>query len=112
MLTQGSAPDPKCKLNITFLTLPHPLHCLICGKDIMIIVLLLPVMGDGKFGGWLIDVKVWAGGERVGCHTFSIFCSVFVLLLIVLSWLEHDSCVCFIVPCLLSLSLVLLIRHY
>ena len=45
-----SAPDPKCELNITFLTLPHPLHCLICIKDIMIIVLLLHVIGGGGDG--------------------------------------------------------------
>ena len=52
MLTQGPAPDPKCKLNITsFLTLPHLLHCLICAKDIMIIVFLPQVMGDGKVRG-------------------------------------------------------------
>ena len=50
MLTQGSAPDPKCDLNITFLTLQHPLHCLICAKDIMIIVLLLQVMEGWE--GW------------------------------------------------------------
>ena len=52
MLTQCPALDPKSKLNITsFVPLPHPLHCLICAKDIMIIVLLLQVMGDGKLGG-------------------------------------------------------------
>ena len=46
MLTQGPAPDPKYELNIRlFLTLPHPLHCFICAKDIMIIILLLHVMG-------------------------------------------------------------------
>ena len=50
MLTQGPAPDPKYKLNIiSFLTLPHSLHCLICTKDIMN-MLLLQVMG-----GW----EVW-----------------------------------------------------
>ena len=39
MLTQGPAPDPKCKLNISsFLTLPHPSDCLICANDIMTIV--------------------------------------------------------------------------
>ena len=33
MLTQGPAPDPKCKLNISsFLTLPHLLDCLICPR--------------------------------------------------------------------------------
>ena len=39
-------------------------------------------------------------GYRGGHHSFSIFCFVFVLLLIVLAWLVHDSyCVCFIVSC-------------
>ena len=43
---------------------------------------------------------------------FYLFCSVYVLL-IVLSWVVHDSCcVCFLVHFLLSLSLVPLIRHY
>ena len=53
ILTQGPAPDPKCKLNISsFLTLPHPLHCLICAKNIMIIVLLLQMMGEiRRLGG-------------------------------------------------------------
>ena len=36
MLTQGPAPDPKCKLNISsFFTLPYPLDCLICAKDMI-----------------------------------------------------------------------------
>ena len=51
MLTQGPARDPKCELNITFLALPDPLHCPICAKDIMVTVLSLQVMGDGKVGG-------------------------------------------------------------
>ena len=52
MLTQGLAPDPKCELNITFLTLPHPLHCPICANDVMVTVLLLQVMrGMGRLGG-------------------------------------------------------------
>ena len=42
MLTQGPAPDPKCKLNISsFFTLPHLLDCLICTKNSVSIVLLL-----------------------------------------------------------------------
>ena len=50
MLTQGPAPDPKCELNTTsFLTFPHPLHCPICAKD-MVTVLLLKVMG--RWEGW------------------------------------------------------------
>ena len=51
MLTQALGADPKCELNITsFLTFPHPLHCPICAKDIMVIVLLLQVMGGWE--GW------------------------------------------------------------
>ena len=46
MLTQGPAADSKCKFNISsFLTLPHPLDCLICAKDIMIQLFLLQIMG-------------------------------------------------------------------
>ena len=34
MLTQGPAPDPKCKLNISsFLTLLHLLDSLICTQN-------------------------------------------------------------------------------
>ena len=40
------------ELNIRpFLALPHLLHCPICAKDIMVTVLLLQVMEDGKVGG-------------------------------------------------------------
>ena len=63
MLTQGPAPDPKCKLNISsFLTLPHPSLCLVCANH-MVIVLLLQIMGGWKVGGrgWFIDVRVWVG---------------------------------------------------
>ena len=49
MLTRGPGPDPKCGFNITsFLTLPHPLYCPICAKDVMVTVLLLQAMG-----GWV-----------------------------------------------------------
>ena len=51
MLTQGPAPDPKCKLSISsFLTLPHLLDCLICTRNTMSIVFLLQMMGDGIGG--------------------------------------------------------------
>ena len=53
-------------------------------------------------GGGVAYVRVWVGGPQVGYQIFSMFCSVFVLLLIVLSWLVHDCCVCFIVPFLLN----------
>ena len=94
MLTQEPAPDPKCELNITsFLTLPHPLHCPICAKDIMVIVLLLQVMGGWE--GWgVVHLSQGLGGGTGGGYIFSIFCSVFVLLLIALSWLVHDSLFC------------------
>ena len=48
--TQGHTPDPKWEVNITsFLTFPHPLHCAICAKNIMVTVLLLQMMGGGSF---------------------------------------------------------------
>ena len=93
MLTQEPVPDPKCELNITsFLTLPHPLHCLICAKDIMVTLLLLQVMGDGKVGGGSFMLG-FGWGDGVGITVF-LFFVVFVLLLIVLSWLVHDSLLC------------------
>ena len=53
MLTQGPAPDPKCKLIISlFLTLPHLLDCLICTGNATSIILLLKIVGDGIGGGW------------------------------------------------------------
>ena len=73
MLTERPAPDPKCELNITsLLTLSHPLHCLICAEDVMVIV-LFQVMGDGKVGGWFIYVRVWVGGQGVGIIFFLFF---------------------------------------
>ena len=54
ILTQEATLDPKCELNITSsLTLPHPLHCTICDKDIMVTVLLLQVMGGWE--SWVVD---------------------------------------------------------
>ena len=45
MLTQGTAPDPKCKLNVSsFLTLPHLSDCLILTSNSVSIVLLLKMM--------------------------------------------------------------------
>ena len=96
MLTQGPTPDPKCELNIiSFLTLPHPLHCLICAKDIMVAVLLLQVMeGMGRLGAISFMLGfVWRTGG--GYHIFFLFFVLFLLLLlIVLSWLVHDSLFC------------------
>ena len=67
LLTQGPAPDRKCKLIISpFLTLPHLLDCLICTRKTMLIVLLLQIMGDEISAGWLIHIRVWLGGQGVG----------------------------------------------
>ena len=78
MLTQGLAPDPKCELNITsFLTLPHPLHCPISAKDIMVIVLLLQMMGDGKVGGGLF-ILGFGWGDRGWVYFFFLFLVLFL----------------------------------
>ena len=61
MLTQWPPRDPKCKVNISFLTLPHPLDCLICAKYIIIIVLLLKMMRGLDGWWWFIYVRVWVG---------------------------------------------------
>ena len=67
MLTQGPAPDPKCKLIISsFLTLPHLLDCLICTRNAMPIVLLFQMMGGWDRCGWFIYIRVWVGGQGVG----------------------------------------------
>ena len=96
MLTQGPAPDPKCRLNITsFLTFPHTLHCLICAKDIMSTVLLLQeIEGQESWGRGLIYVRVLVGEQGFDFILSLFFCLVFVLLLTVLSLLVHDSLLC------------------
>ena len=102
MLTQGPAPDPKCELNISsFLTLLYPLHCPICAKDIMVTTFLLQVMGGWEGCGVVHLCQGLGGGTGGGYHTFSIDCSDFVLLLIILSWLVHDSLLCLFVLLLL-----------
>ena len=66
-LTQGSAPGPECKLNISsFLTLPHLSDYLICTRNSMSIVLLLQIIGGWVRWGWLIHNRVWDRGQRVG----------------------------------------------
>ena len=90
----------------TSITLPHLCqgyhgHCIVTSSD----------GGMGRFGGGTFMSGSWVGGENVGI-SFSIFCSVFVLLLIVVSWPVHESLLC-LFPCsffVLSLSLIPLIR--
>ena len=68
--------------------------------------------GNRKVGGgsFMLGFE-WGDSGWVAFFLFS--CSNFVLLLIGLSWLVHNSCcVCFLVCFLLSLSLAPLIRHY
>ena len=82
----------------------------VLGRDIIIIALLLQVMGRGC---WLIYVRVWEGWQGVRIIFFFIFNSMFVLVLIVLSWVVHGSCcVCFFVSFRLSLSLIRSVRYY
>ena len=51
MLTQGPTADSKCKLYISsFLINPHQLDCLICAKNIMVIVMLLEMKGESAGG--------------------------------------------------------------
>ena len=74
MLTQGPAPDPNCELNIIlFLILSHPLHCLICAKNIMVTVLLHQVMGYGKVGGGVSFMLEFDWGNRVWVSYLSYF---------------------------------------
>ena len=130
MLTQGPAPDPKCKLIISsYLTLPQLLDCLICTRNAMPIVLLLQMMAGGGGGGgvdgiggggWLMYIRVWVGGQRVGIilwFLFSFSCAFafccLTFLVPLFRWLEHDGCcVCFFVFSLFSLSLVPLTRSH
>ena len=98
MLTQGPAPDPKCKLNISsFLTLPYLLDCLICTRNAMSTVLLLQLIGDGLGGGWLLYIRVWVWEQGlVSSYSFFVF-SVFAFCSLTFSvllfrWLEHDGC--------------------
>ena len=51
------------------------LHCPICVKDIMVIVLLLQVMGDGKVGGGSFMLEFGWGDRRwVSYFFYFLFC--------------------------------------
>ena len=121
MLTQGPAPDLKCKLNISsFLTLPNLLDCLICTRNCVSIVLLLWMVwgwdrqGDG---GWLIHIELQVADRGwVLSHSFFLlvlFSFVLSCLVSFFIWVNHDGCcVCFFVYYLFSLSPVPLTRSY
>ena len=130
MLTQGPAPDPKCKLNISsFFTLPHLLDCLICTRcqvphllDCLIYAHCIAIINDAGWDRWeMIDLCQGVGGETGGGYyliavVFLTWAVVFCSLMSSVSffkWLEHDSCcVCFFVYYLCSLSLVSLTKSY
>ena len=75
-MTQGPAPNPKCKLIISpFFTLPHLLDCLIFTKYAMSIVLLLQLNGGwARLGGsWFIFAFGWGDILKFLWLLFSIF---------------------------------------
>lgn len=83
MLTQWPPRDPKCKLNVSFLTFPHPLDCLVCTKYIIIIVLLPEMMRGWDGWWWFIYVWVWVEDRGWVSYFFLFFvqflccCSLF-----------------------------------
>ena len=117
MLTQGPAPDPKCKLIISsFLTLPHLLDCLNFTRNAMSIVLSLQILGGWNRWGWLIYIRVWVGGSG-WVPSYSFFSCAFVFVFSHSESLYLDdwsmmAVVCFFVFSLFSLSLVPLTRSY
>ena len=77
MLTQKSAPDPTCKLNISsFLTFSHSLDCLICAKDVMIIMIVTANEGGmGRLGvGSIVLGYRWGDREWVSHFLYFLFC--------------------------------------
>ena len=102
ILTQGPAPDPRCKSNISsFLTFPLLLQWFICTRNSMLIVVIINDGGwDRWWSGWLISGVIGRTGDEYYRLFFllAIFsCSVMSCFLLV-KWLEHDSCcVCFFV---------------
>ena len=116
MLTQGTAPDPKCKLNISlFITLPHLLDCLICTRNSVSILLLLWIIRGGDRWGVVDSISGCGWGNRVWVLSHSLFFFYLCPLMSCLFFkrVEHDSCcVCFFVYYLFSLSLVPLTKSY
>ena len=108
-LTQGPAPDPKCKLNFTsFLTLPHSFDCPICAKSSLFIVLFVQILGGRDVCGW--------GEGREGVYIIFffvrvVFCFILPLVPFIRSTRERWSCVVFFFL-LISLSSVPLTRRY
>ena len=113
MLTEGSAPDPKCKLFIlSFLTLPQLLDCFICTKNAISIALLLEMIGRWDWSGCLIYIRCVCVEPGYHLRVFVFFSSAFLSCSLTFSvslfrWLLHDGCyLCFFVFSLFSLSLV------
>ena len=92
MLTQGPAPDPKCKLVISsFLTLPRLLDFLICTRNAMFIVLLLQTM---------LGCDRWEGGG--GGHWFILRCGLGDRGGYYLTVFVFSLCFCILLPHVLS----------
>ena len=80
MLTQGPAPDPMCKLNVSsFLTLPHLSDCFSCTRNSVSIVLFLGIMwGWDRWRGGVVDSYQGVGGRTRGGYYFIAFLFVFL----------------------------------
>ena len=120
MLTEGSAPDPKCKLFIlSFLTLPQLLDCFICTKNAISIALLV-ARNDRKMGQVgvldLYQVCVCVLSMGIILEFLFFFLLLFYLVLsrsqfLYLGGYCMMAAICFFVFSLFSLSLVPLPRH-
>ena len=116
-----SSTPTKSQVSVDYFIIPytlHLLHCLMCIRNAMSIVLLLETMkgmgylGDGPF-------LLGCGWEDRGCVSSYSFLGFFRVLLYFVFlfpsrfWLVHgDCCVCFFVFSLFSLPLVPLTRSY
>ena len=118
MLTEGSAPDPKCKLFIlSFLTLPQLLDCFICTKNAISIALLLEMIGRWDRWGCLIYIRcVCVLSMGIILEFLFFFLLLFYLVLsrsqfLYLGGYCMMAAICFFVFSLFSLPLVPLPRH-
>ena len=83
MLTDGPAPDPKCKLNISsFLTLPHFSDCFICTRNSVSIIFLLRMMGGWDKLGVVASYQDLGGGTGGGYYLLVCFVCLFLFLLL------------------------------
>ena len=120
ILTQGPAPDPGCKSNISsFLTFPLLLQWFICTRNSMLIVVIINDGGwDRWWSGWLISGVIGGTGDEY----YLIVCFFYLRFSLVLSchvffWLSDWNMtavvsVSLFIICFFVLSLVSLTRSY